>query len=90
MSVRELYNILVSDPNDGGFKDARDKNDKIVISDSTLLSLLPNQLKQIYSRYNIMCGCECCVSAKILYSSFLSWSDRYLKNSSIKAKMLKA
>ena len=27
-----------------------------------------------------MCGCECCISAKSIHSSFLSWRDRYLKN----------
>ena len=32
----ELHNSLVSDPNDGGLKDARDENGKIIISDSTL------------------------------------------------------
>ena len=37
-----------------------------------------------------MCGCECCISAKGIHSSLLSWRDRYLKNSRIKAKMLKA
>ena len=81
---------LVSDPNDGGLKDARDEYGKIIISDSTLISLLPPQLKQMSARYTIMCGCECCISAKSIHSSLLSWRDRYLKNSSIKAKMLKA
>ena len=33
VSVRELHNILVSDPNDGGLKDARDEDGKIIISD---------------------------------------------------------
>ena len=33
VSVRELHNSLVSDPNDGGLKDARDENSKIIISD---------------------------------------------------------
>ena len=46
VSVRELYNSLVSDPNDGGLKDARDEYGKIIISDSTLRSLLPPQLKK--------------------------------------------
>ena len=46
MSVRELHNILVSDPYYGGLKDARDEYDKIIISDSTLCSLLPPQLKK--------------------------------------------
>ena len=31
------------------------------------------------TRYKIMCRCECCISAKIIYSSLLSWLDRYFK-----------
>ena len=46
MSVRELHNILVSDPTDGGLKDARDDDGKIITIDSTLRSLLPQQLKK--------------------------------------------
>ena len=46
VSVREPHNSLVSDPNDGGIKDARDEDGKIIISDSTLQSLLPPQLKK--------------------------------------------
>ena len=90
VSVRELHNSLVSDPNDGLLKDARDEDGKIIISDSTLRSLFPPQLKQISARYKIMCGCECCISAKSIHSSLLSWRDTYLKNSRIKAKMLKS
>ena len=41
MPVREQYNRLVSDTNYGGLKYARDENDNIIISDSTLRSLLP-------------------------------------------------
>ena len=65
--VRELHSSLVSDPNCGGIKDARDEYGKIIISDSTLRLLLPPQLKQMSARYNIMCGCECCISAKSVY-----------------------
>ena len=79
VSVRELDNSLVSDPNYSGMKDARDENGKIIISDSTLRLLLPPKLNQISARYKIMCGCECCISAKSIHSSFLSWRDRYLK-----------
>ena len=46
VSVRELHNSLVSDRNDGGLKDARDEDGKIIISDSTFHSLLPPQLKK--------------------------------------------
>ena len=59
VSVKELHNSLISDPNDGGLKDARDEDGRIIISDSTLRSLLPTQLKQMYARYKVMCGCEC-------------------------------
>ena len=90
VSVRELHNSLVSDPNDGGIKDTRDEDGKIIISDSTLRSLLPPQFNKISARYKIMCGCECCISAKSIHSSLISWRDRYLKNSMIKAKMIKA
>ena len=41
VSVRELNNIFVSDPNDVGLKDASYEDDNIIISDSTLRSLLP-------------------------------------------------
>ena len=90
MSVREPQNSLVSDPNDGGLKDDRYEDDNIIISDSTLRSLLPPQLKQMSACYKIMCGCECCIYAKSINSSLISWRDRYLKNSRIKAKILKA
>ena len=31
------------------------------------------------ARYKVMCGCECCISAKSIHSSLLSWCDSYLK-----------
>ena len=88
VSIIEIHNNLVSDPIDGGIKDSRDEDGKIVISDSTLHSLLPPQLKQMSARYKIMCDCECCISDKSIHSSLLSWRDRYLKNSRIKGKNL--
>ena len=57
MSVRELHNSLVSDPNDGGLKKARYEDDNIIISDSTSLSILPPQLKNILEQYKVMWGC---------------------------------
>ena len=41
--------------------------------------LLPPQLKQMSVRYNIMSGCECCISAKSIHSPLLYWRDRHLK-----------
>ena len=60
--VRGMHNILVSNPNDGGLKEAsdtRDEENNIIISDSTLETLLPSQLKQISAQYKVMCGCGC-------------------------------
>ena len=77
VSVREMHNSLVIGTNDGGIKDAWDEDDNIIISDSTLRSLLPLQLKQMSAQYKVMCGCECCIYAKSIHSILLSWRDRY-------------
>ena len=68
VSVRELHKNLASATKDGGLKEARDLDDNIIISDSTLHSLFPPQFKKISSRYKVMCGCKCCISAKIMHS----------------------
>ena len=68
VSVIELNNILISDPNDGGLKDARDEDDNIIISNYTLRSLFPPQLKQISAQYKVIRGCECCISTKSIHS----------------------
>ena len=72
MSVRELHNSLVSDPNYGGLEDTRYEDGKIIISDSTLRSLLPPQLKQMSARYKIMCGCEGYIYDKSIHPLLLS------------------
>ena len=43
VSVREINNNIVSATKDCGIKEARDEDNNIIISDSTLLSLLPPQ-----------------------------------------------
>ena len=68
VSIIELHNILVSDPNYGGIKDARYEDDNNNISDSTLCLLFPPQLKQMSARYKVMCGGECFISTKIIHS----------------------
>ena len=46
-SVRELHNNLVSATKDGGLTEERDKDNNIIISESTLRSLLLPQLKNV-------------------------------------------
>ena len=67
VSVRELHNSLFCDPVDGGIKETRDEENNSIINDSTLRSLLPPQLKNS-SICNVMCGYECCISAKSIHS----------------------
>ena len=47
VSVRELHNSLISNPNYFGLKDAWDEDDNIITSDSTLRSLLPTHSKNV-------------------------------------------
>ena len=82
VSVREIRNNIVRATKYGGLKETGDAENNIIIGDYTLYSLLPPQLKKS-SRYKVMCGCECCVFAKIINSSLLSWRDSYFKNSRI-------
>ena len=58
LSFIELHNSLVSDPNCGGLKDDRYEDGNIIISDSTLRSLLPPQLKQMSAGYKVMYGLQ--------------------------------
>ena len=44
--IRELHNNIVSATKYGGLKEARDEDDNIIISDSTLRSLFPPQFKK--------------------------------------------
>ena len=59
VSVQELHNGMVSNPGEGGHKEAREAENNIIISDSTLRSIIPHQLKRMFARYKVICGCEC-------------------------------
>ena len=78
--VRELHNRMVSNPEDSGLNMERYVDNNIIINSSTLRLILQPQLKNMSARYNIMCGCECCIYAKIIHSSLLSQHGHYLKN----------
>ena len=52
VSIRELHNSLVTNRKDGGLKESRHEDDNILISDSTLRSLLPPQLKNVVNIHN--------------------------------------
>ena len=80
VSVRELHNSMVIPLEEGVLKEARYTDNNIIISDSTLRSIIPPHIKNMYARYKVICSCEFCISAKIIHSELLSCSDSYLKN----------
>ena len=72
VSVREIHNSLVSDPNNGGLKDSRDEDGKIIISDLTLRSLLPPHLKQMSARYPHTYDIHLFIQNIILYCKYIT------------------
>ena len=80
VSAIELHNRMVSPPKEGGLKEAIYADNNNIISDSTLHNILPHQLKKMTPRYKVICGCECCISAKSMHYFLLTWRDLHLKH----------
>ena len=59
---------MLSPPEECGQKEARDVENNITISDSTLHHNLPPQIKNVTSPYKLMCSRECLISANNMYS----------------------
>ena len=66
VSVQEPNNSLVSNPVDGGLKEARDAENNIIINDYTLYSLLPPQFKKNH-QYTRLCVVVNAVYLPIVY-----------------------
>ena len=71
---------MISTPKEGGLKEERDSEDNIIIIDSTLRNILPTQLMNMTSRYKIMCGCECYISAKSMHLYLLTWCECHIEH----------
>ena len=67
VSIRELHNRTAITYEEGGTKEARDIEYKIIINGSTLRKILPPQLKEMTDQCKIMRGCEFCISNKIMH-----------------------
>ena len=79
VSTIELHNIMLSPPEEGGLKEARNEHNNIIISDSTLRNILTPQLNKMTSQYAVMCGCGCCISAKSMHSFLFTCRNRRLE-----------
>ena len=71
VSFLELHNSLVSEPSYGGIKEARDAENNIIISDSTIRSLFPPQLKKYQKDTRL------CVVANVVYLTKVYISNYY-------------
>ena len=78
--VREIHNSMVITPEEGGLKEARDAENNIIISDSTLRNILPRKINNTTSQYKVMFSCECFISYKSMNSSLLTWHNCCLKH----------
>ena len=79
VSMRELQNDLLSDGS-LGLKEARDKNGKVLISDTALRCLRPPQVKPMTARHKVMFGCEIHITIKQQQESLNLFCLRVLRN----------
>ena len=71
---------MVGPPEEGGMIEARNAQDNIIISGSTLRNILPPQLNNMTARYKLMCGCKCYISSQSMNSFLLTWRDLHFKH----------
>ena len=54
---------MIKDVNEGGLQYVWNDN-KLLVSETALRFLLPDQLKKCTPKYKQMCGCETCINIK--------------------------
>ena len=66
-SIRKLHNEIFASPDDGGLLGARhSKTNDVILSDTTINSLAPPQLRLMTSNHKMMCGCAICKTSKYM------------------------
>ena len=66
-SMRQLHNELIASPYDGGLVGSRHAiTNDVIISDTTLRSLAPPQLRPMTDNHKMMCGCAICNTSKYM------------------------
>ena len=79
-SMRQLHNYIITSSDDGGLLGSRhaDKN-YVIISDTMICSLSPNQLRPMPDHHKMMCGYAICNTSKYFQESLNSWRRKQLK-----------
>ena len=92
ISVRELHDDLISSPPKGLSSVYDTKTKKLLVSESTLRTMLPPQLRPMNSSQKTICGCECCITTKMLHQALLQHrlSNRSLRSNVYLNKFLDA
>ena len=80
VSARKLNNIMVSPPEEGGFTEAIDADNNIIIIDSSLCNILPPQMNKMTAQYKIMCSSKSFIYTKSMQYSLVTWRDHRLKH----------
>ena len=81
ITIREMHNDLIALPVSqgglgGGLPEVRNAKGKIIISDTALRYLLPEQLKPMTEKHKQMCGCETCLVPDSHQKSLNAWRAR--------------
>ena len=57
---REIFNLAIKPPAEGGFDGARDSDGKVVMSKTTMRRHWPNWIVQMTNRFKATCVCDKC------------------------------
>ena len=57
---REIHNLLIKPPADGGFEGARDNEGNVLISKMSMHRRWPNWIVKMTKRFKAMCVCDKC------------------------------
>ena len=71
ISVRELHDDLIGPPPKGLPSVYDSSTQKLLVSESTLRAMLPPQLRRMTNAQKEICGCECCITTKLLHQALL-------------------
>jgi hypothetical protein len=77
--ICELHNDLVEAAQKGELPELVDINGRVVVSDTSLRNIPPQQLPRATKRHKQMCGCETCLTPRSNQQSLNAWRDRQLR-----------
>ena len=86
--IRELHNDLLNRNPMIGLPEARDKNDKTLISDTGLRGLMPSNVRKMTNQHKQMCGCKQCTLMDFYHSACLQFQSRLLTKMNQKVDQL--